>query len=201
VFESTFILTQHLKINESWKTVFADIKVAEQLDQIDSWKYYGGKGYPINDLGHQVSETNYERAAWFQVALKFIHEMPLGYGLVHESFGKFAREKWPDSRLLQSHSGWLDLTLGIGIPRVFLLILAGVLALKNAWRVARDFWGSIALWILLSIALLMITTEVSQKSYIDALVFLILWTAGLGLGASPYSLLDSAPSKQLKTPV
>lgn len=35
---------------------------------------------------------------------------------------------------------------------------------------------------ILSIALLMITTEVSQKIYIDALVILILWAAGLGLG-------------------
>jgi hypothetical protein len=178
------LLTQHFQKNDSWKTLFSDIKVAEHLDEIDSWKYYGGKGYPMSELGKPVSDTNYERAAWSQVAFGFIGEVPLGYGLVEKSFGGLAREKWPDSKLLQSHSGWLDLTLGVGIPGVFLLLLAGVLSLKNVWVAACNPWGSIALWILLSIALLMITTEVSQRTYIDALIFLILWVTGLGLRIS-----------------
>lgn len=177
----TFLLTQHFQKNDSWGSLFADVKVAENLDEVDAWKFYGGNGYPTNNLGKVVSETNYMRAAWAQVALSFISEAPLGYGLVKESFGKMAKEKWPSSTLLQSHSGWLDLFLGIGIPGGFLLILAGVISLKNVLQVDGRSWGSISLWILLSIALLMITTEVSQKTYIDALVFLILWTAGLGL--------------------
>ena len=83
----------------------------------------------------------------------------------------------------QPHVPWLDLTLGIGIPGVFLLVLAGVLAVKNALNVIPHLWSGISLWMLLSIALLMTTTEVSQQIYLDALVFLILWTAGLGLDA------------------
>jgi hypothetical protein len=177
----SFLISKHFEKNNSWKTLFPDIKVAEKLNQIDSWKYYGEKGYPTNELGAVVSQTNYERAAWGQVALGFIQEMPLGYGLVHESFGHRAREKWPDSKLLQSHSGWLDLTLGIGLPGVALILLAGIFALKNIYCANAGFWRGISSWLLLSITLLMVTTEVSQEIYVDALIFLILWVGAMGL--------------------
>ena len=177
------MLASHIQSNKSWKTVFIDAKVSAQLDEIDHWKFGGNKGYPQNELGEQVSITNYERQTWGIVALRFIREMPQGYGLVWKSFGYMAKDKWPDSVLTQSHSGWLDLVFGIGIPGVLLIVLSGVLALVHVLRAAPYFLGSATFWMLLSIALLMITTEVSQKVYLEALIFLILVTAGLGLYA------------------
>ncbi|QWE18961.1 hypothetical protein C2747_01605 [Polynucleobacter corsicus] len=188
----TILGVRHIQQNDSWKTLASDLRVAQQLEKIDAWKYYGTKGYPINDLGKTVSITNYERAAWGQVAVGMIGELPLGYGLVYKSFGYYGKDKWPDSILFQAHSAWLDLILGIGIPGVFLLVLAAVLALKNAQQATSQFWSVIALWILSSIVLLMATTEVSQQIYIDALVFLILGVAGLGLHQRPRSRISGA---------
>jgi O-antigen ligase len=128
-----------------------------------------------------VSITNYERAAWAQVAIDFIAERPLGYGLVLESFKHVGKEKWPESNLLQSHSGWLDLTLGIGIPGIVLIILASSLAMRNLVH-SKLIWSDPVIWTLSSIALLMVTTEVSQKVYLDALIYLILFAASLSLG-------------------
>ena len=177
----TFLVVHHVQKNDSWKTLFADLTVAEQLEKIDAWKDYGARGYPVNELGAMVSETNYLRAVWARVALGFIQDMPLGYGLVYKSFGHIAAEKWPESTLFQAHSAWLDLTLGIGVPGVLLLLMAGVIALKNAIQNTTCIWGAIALWMISGIAILMLTTEVSQQIYLDALVFLILWAAGIGL--------------------
>lgn len=176
------ILLQHLQKNDSWSTVFADIKVASQLETIEHWKYRGDRGYPNNELGKMVSVTNYERAAWAQVAVDFILERPQGYGLVLESFRHIGKEKWPESNLLQSHSGWLDLTLGIGIPGVLLIIFAASIAMRNLVRHSESLWSSPVIWVLSSIALLMVTTEVSQKVYLDALIYLILFAASLSLG-------------------
>ena len=176
-----FLLAQHVQKNDSWRTLFSDIKVAQRLDEIDAWKDYGARGLPTNDMGKVVSITNYMRAAWAQVVLEFIAEKPLGYGLIFKSFGAMALEKWPESTLDTAHSAWLDLTLGIGIPGITLLLLSGLLALINSQRITPYFWGSAAFWLLISIFLLMITTEVARKGYIEALLFLILWTAGLGL--------------------
>jgi hypothetical protein len=177
----TFILLEHLQKNDSWRTIFADIKVASQLETIEHWKYRGDRSYPNNELGKMVSITNYERAAWAQVAIDFIAERPLGYGLVLESFKHVGKEKWPESNLLQSHSGWLDLTLGIGIPGIVLIILASSLAMRNLVH-SKLIWSDPVIWTLSSIALLMVTTEVSQKVYLDALIYLILFAASLSLG-------------------
>jgi len=178
------LLTKHVQQNESWKTLFADIKVATQLEEIDAWKDYGARGLPLNELGKTVSVTNYTRAAWAQVGVQFIAERPLGYGLIYQSFGHFAKEKWPNSVMDTSHSAWLDITLGIGIPGVFLILLSGVLALKNVRQLAPNVFGVAVLWALLSIFLLMFTTEVARKNYIEALIFMILLAAGIGVAGS-----------------
>jgi hypothetical protein len=61
------LLTKHAQQNDSWKTLFADIKVATQLEEIDAWKDYGARGWPLNELGKTVGVTNYQRAAYAQV--------------------------------------------------------------------------------------------------------------------------------------
>lgn len=184
----------HVQQNDSWKTLASDLRVAQQLDKVDAWKYYGAKGYPVNDLGKTVSITNYERAAWARVAVGMIGELPLGYGLVYKSFGYYGKDKWPESVLFQAHSAWIDLTLGIGIPGVCLLMLAGILALRNAYQTASRFWGGASLWMISSVAILMVTTEVSRQIFIDALVFLILWAAGMGLNQPPKGKVYIAPT-------
>jgi len=178
------LLTKHVQQNDSWKTLFADIKVATQLEEIDAWKDYGARGLPLNELGKTVSVTNYQRAAYAQVVIKFIAERPLGYGLLYQSFGHFAKEKWPNSVMDTAHSAWLDIMLGIGIPGVFLILLSGVLALKNVRQPSPNVFGGTVLWALLSIFLLMFTTEVARKTYIEALIFMILLAAGIGMGGS-----------------
>jgi hypothetical protein len=176
-----FLLAQHVQKNDSWKTLLADIKVAQRINDFDAWKDYGVRGYPVNETGKEVSGGNYLRAAWATVALELIAEKPLGYGLIFKSFGTIALEKWPESTLDTSHSAWLDITLGIGIPGVAIIFLSGLLVLLNVQRVTPSFWRSAAFWLLISISLLMVTTEVARKGYIEALIYLVLWTAGLGL--------------------
>lgn len=177
------LLVQHVKQNDSWRTLLADIKVATQLEEIDAWKDYGARGYPKNEMGNVVSETNYARAAWAQVAIQLILERPLGYGLLYQSFGYFAKEKWPNSILDTSHSAWLDITLAIGIPGVILLLASAALALKNLLQLESNSFTIATLWMMLSIFMLMITTEVARQVYIEALFFVILLVAGMGIGS------------------
>lgn len=169
------MVQNHLEKNESWTTLMADAKIAWQTDQIDHWKYQGQKGYPENEFGRTVSITNYERIAWAKVGSGFVTDYPLGYGLVLESFRHIGKEMYPDSRLLQSHSGWLDLTLGLGIPGSGLILLAGLFALTALWRLQKegDDFARYPRWFLFSLLLCMLTTEVAQKVYIDALLFTI----------------------------
>lgn len=191
-------LVLHIQHNPSWQSFGADAKIALQTDQYAQWKYNGQQGYPINELGAMVSVTNYERTAWAKEGIKLIIENPLGYGLVERSFGHLAKEKWPDSLLHQSHSGWIDLTLGLGIPGLLLILSALVMTI---YQLARSQGGGdsaapnpyvIALqWILLSLLLMWCTTEISQKVYLDSLLFWIVLGAAFNITDQKSEILSS----------
>jgi hypothetical protein len=182
------IVIRHIEKNPSWKLLWADSKVAIQVDQIDNWKYWGGKGYPLNEYGAQVSQTNYERLAWGIVGLRLVGENPLGYGLVEDSYGYLTKAKWPDSKMTQTHSGWLDLTLGIGIPGIGLILGALGLVMyraiqnshKNGTLLQQAIWSSRLIWVLWALLLLWCTSEISLKLHIIALMFWISFSAGIG---------------------
>jgi len=168
--------------NESWRTLVADAKIAVQLDEYQHWKYNGEQGYPSNSSSKTVSATNYERIAWGIVGVKVLLENPLGYGLIENSFGPLVNLRWPESspRLSHSHSGWLDLALGIGLPGIILVISALILALKQSVNYSPP-WRNLGIWILLSSLFLWCTTEVSNNGNIDPLIFWIVMTTALGL--------------------
>jgi hypothetical protein len=179
-----FFALSHQKKTQSWSTLFADMRVAVQVDQYEQWKFNGGRGYPNNDLGKMVSVTNYERTAWGVAGARLLFNNPLGYGLIERSFGHLAKERWPDSRLHQSHSGWLDLALGLGLPGIGLIMCALTFILLRCLK-SPDPIANFGFWLLLSLALLWCTTEVSQKVYFDWLIFAIAWVGALTMGIKP----------------
>ena len=132
-----------------------------------------------------VSVTNYERIAWAKEGIKLAIQNPLGYGLIERSFGHLAKLNWPDSKLHQSHSGWIDLTLGIGVPGVALILGAILILLLQLSSVNPEF-GSFPLvkacqWGLFCLVLMWCTTEISQKVYLDSLLFWIALSSGVSL--------------------
>ena len=182
---SIFFLNIHLEQNDSWKTFGADAKVALNTSQYQQWKFNGEKGYPNNEWGTVTSVTNYERIAWAKEGIRLIVQNPLGYGLVERSFGRLGKIAWPDSKLHQSHSGWIDLTLGIGVPGVALIlgaILVLLLQLSSINPVFGVFpWVKACQWGLFCLVLMWCTTEISQKVYLDSLIFWIALAAGINL--------------------
>jgi len=187
------IAGNHLARNDSWKTFFSDAKVAIQIDKNQQWKRIDDSPLPTNDLGQEVSGTNYERMTWAINGVILISQNPFGYGLIERSFGSLGRIKWPGSRLTQSHSGWIDLTLGIGIPGVAMIIGALIFAWVKVVRLQGGLETSLGVaisWILIALLLIWITTEISQKVYFDDLIFWVTLVAGFSL----VSQKDSLPS-------
>lgn len=193
-------LMNHIQKNESWKTLILDAKVALDTDTYDHWKCFGAKGYPNNELGKMVSVTNYERIAWGKIGLTLVPENPLGYGMIEQSFGHLTKQKWPESCLRQSHSGWLDLALGMGIPGLVLVLGALIgsmvllgsrcqgiqspdsVAMNHSVLVKWDPWSRACRWILLASLVMWCTTEISQRIFFDSLIFWIALSSGLAAG-------------------
>ena len=69
-----------IQTNDSWRTFSADAKVSRDIQTYPQWKYNGAQGYPNNELGSMVSNTNYLRLAWGKAGIKLIAQNPLGYG-------------------------------------------------------------------------------------------------------------------------
>lgn len=177
---TTLVLSPHIQKNDSWKTLIADANVALQTEQYQHWKYAGDQGYPKNTLGQVVSPTNYERVAWLKVGLSLSSQLPLGYGLIEDSFKKLAKARWPEvsPNLSHSHSGWLDIALAIGWPGLALILVALLFLIAQSATVAAP-WSQVVCWAPLSILLLWCTTEVSATVTFAALIFWICLCGGL----------------------
>lgn len=171
--------------NQRWLSFVPDAQVALQIDKFDQWKYCGATGheYPLNALGQPVAISNYERIAWATAAIGLIKDHPWGYGDFDLSFNKLGVQHWPEATCLhQSHSAWLDFALGYGILGVLLLLLAAVCA----WFFSLSSpapWSMIGRWALGSTMLVLFTAEVSTEIFINAFIFLIVWSSALSLGA------------------
>ena len=180
---SSIFIKHHIEKNAFWQSFFADAKVAVQIDSIDAWKVCGSE-LPKNDLGEKVSDTNYSRIAWGINALKLIAQYPIGYGLIERSFGHIGKQIWPEFCLIQSHSGWLDLTLGIGIPGMLLLLgpliicLRGLLELEITSMDHFSQWRIMLVSVLICFGAVWITTELSQKVFFEELLFFIAFASG-----------------------
>lgn len=192
-------IVNHIQKNTSWQTFAVDAKIAIDTDRYDQWKFNGAKGYPNNEFGVMVSVTNYERIAWGKEGLLLLTQNPLGFGLIERSFGHLAKKVWPESLLHQSHSGWLDLALGIGLPGIALVLGSLALAMKQLYRLDlpenipesapngaqspfKAPWLSCCWWILLASLVMWCTTEISQKVFLDSLIFWVALASSLAAG-------------------
>lgn len=173
----SFFTQRHVQKNESWKMLIADAKIAIQTEKYDQWKWGGEKGFPVNEYGKTVSITNYERVAWGIEAIKLIRDNPLGYGLVELSFGKLMNKTYPETvntsrKLSHSHSGWMDIILGLGIIGGCLIIYP-LLYIIWSYRKSKENFSILWLCSLIALVLCWMTSEVSAQVTFMSLIFWI----------------------------
>lgn len=93
---------------------------------------------PSTPSGADLEESAYARAAWARQAVEAIGKQPLGTGFGRDGFGRAIAEKYAQTGMVSSHSGWLDFALGAGLPGLVLLLLAVGLAIRGGWRQFRQ---------------------------------------------------------------
>ena len=186
---TAFGVKKHLESNEAWRMLWPDIKVGFDIDHHEYWKNRDVHPLPTNEYGVAVNGSTYERIAWATAAIQLIKENPQGFGLIHHSFGALAIEKWPDfykpigKMRGATHSGWIDFTLGLGIPGL-LLVLVPLGA--SFWRALHreGFWYTYIAWTVPVITLTYTITEVSSDHFIELLFFMAAVFCGMTL--KPY---------------
>lgn len=182
-----WVVKEHIEANsDAWRSPIADIKVGIDIEKYPHWKDKERYDLPKNEYGVYVSPTVYLRAAWVAAGLELIIDNPMGYGLVHHSFGLMARQKWDDFKTIyesgktrgSTHSGWFDIALGIGIPGILLILLPLTISFRRAFTAQGTFHGYIR-WAAPSIFIFYLTAEVAVDYFIEFLFFLIAFFSAL----------------------
>jgi hypothetical protein len=156
-------------------TLSADIKVGYQISKFNHWQNHE-KGYPQNELGNFVNGSTYTRVAWATAGLRFLSQKPMGGGILGDSFGRMAAKNGIESHSLRfTHSGWIDLTLAVGVPGFLLLIMS--MGTSFYWAMKRQTeMASVTAWLLVAIALYWLIAELAtNKHFVEMLIFMLVF--------------------------
>ncbi|MDT8991567.1 O-antigen ligase family protein [Curvibacter sp. APW13] len=163
----------HFVSNPAWKYIFSDIKVAIDIENYSTWKNRLANPMPVNEYGIKVHGSTYDRVAWATAGIALIKENPYGHGLINHSFGALAKQKWSDfyepngKNRGATHSGWIDLTLGIGVPGILLIFSLFLISYPLNEKI--PFWDKYIKIASPVLFLIFLTTEVCSDHYLNFL--------------------------------
>lgn len=90
------------------------------------WNYEHTQGWLWNDRlplmhnGQPVEMSAYQRTAWIHCGLRLIAARPIGYGYGRGAFSRALESRGIPNPLAHSHSGIIDLGVGLGVPGLLL---------------------------------------------------------------------------------
>jgi hypothetical protein len=189
------------KNHKKLDTLLDDIQISMQIDKYSAWQEdsrYEQNTRPINSEGRVVVHSTYSRAAWFVKGLDLLQDNLLGTGFSHLAFRYYMIQENPYSRVIMTHSGWLDYALGLGLPGLTLTWLAMFLVMRQAYSLTKDITernplaAYLALWTISGLWLLWWPSELSEREFIEQLFFMV---ALFATATVQYRFINSIPSK------
>ena len=145
-------------------------------------------------MGKPVNGSVYFRFAWATAAVELISAYPLGAGQIKYGFGHLADAYYGETKLKQSLSGWLDLTLGIGLPGMVLILAALLLVWWRRSRIPPP-WRSLYFWLLAGLILFGWIDGIASEHWLETVFFVFALGAGLTLCPEPPVARDAADGK------
>lgn len=184
IFLCSLTIGMHFQKNSAWRQVVSDSKFALDVNASTYWKNHIAP-LPINSDGQTVNPSTYDRISWFVAGLILVKENLLGYGLMHHSFGSLALKKWPEFRPPignfrgATHSGWLDFTLGAGVPGTLFLLTSIV----SSWYYTKRGSSIWQYFVQLSAPLMVLAFTIAEAEghYFELLIFFTSFYAGIAI--------------------
>lgn len=104
----------------------------------EGWNYsahpswYNGGPLPLMSNGQPVDDSAFKRVAWIHSGLDLIVAHPIGYGFGRDAFSLALASNGLKNQLGHSHSGFIDLGVGLGIPGILLWFgFCGMMVLRG----------------------------------------------------------------------
>jgi hypothetical protein len=168
--------------------LIGDARIASQIDKHNAWQRDPTviQLWPKNEIGRPLNGSTYERAAWFSKGVQLLTAHPEGAGFSHRAFRYFMHQENPNFDVNNTHSGWLDFALGVGVPGVILTWIAMALVVRRALQNAASInaiqireLAFITLWMIVGIWFLWWPAEVSEREFIEYFYFMIALLAAI----------------------
>ncbi|HYM47154.1 MAG TPA: O-antigen ligase family protein, partial [Burkholderiaceae bacterium] len=134
---SMLVMAGSAKPGANWRQFIATVPVALDTQSHKGWINEQKYGLPTLPDGKTIDASAYVRIAWFKEGLVLAREHPLGVGFGRNAFGHAITAKYNEPKG-HSHSSFIDLLVGIGIPGMLLWL--GFLG-SLLWLAQRNFAG------------------------------------------------------------
>ena len=178
---STFAFSQYDKKYEGkLMHLKNDVVISLNIDQNKTWSRstsVAGIPDPVDQNGRHINVSIYERTSWLIKGWQTLSDHPLGSGFSWAAFRHYMAIEYPGSTVDKTHSGWLDLALGIGLPGLFLTWSAIFLILKQAFALLKapyhDNQSFIIIFFLIGMCLFWLAGEVSEREFTEHFFFFI----------------------------
>lgn len=182
------------KQSTSLRNLIATIPIAWDTEHYKAWQDEKKYGLPVLPSGETVDPSAYQRIAWFKQGLLLIKEHPLGIGFGRNAYGHGMKAKYGEGAG-HSHSGLLDLTIGIGAPGALLWLGFFVSLIALAWRYYRragNYAAVLLLLVLIDFGIRMVVDSVIRDHMLQQFMFLAGFAAVLTVAGAPEKRKSSA---------
>ena len=139
------------------------IPIAWDTEHYKAWQEGNEGVWPKLPNGGMVDPSLYQRIAWFKEGLLLVRDHPLGVGFGRNAFGHGLKAKYGKGGG-HSHSGLLDMAIGLGIPGALLWLGFFISLAAIAWRRCRAGPNYAALLLLLFV------TDYGVRMVLDSVI-------------------------------
>jgi O-antigen ligase len=117
-----------------WKTFSETASIAINLDESTAWLDPDNQPLPLLGSGEPVEGSAYLRIAWLSAGIRFAQDIPYGVGYGRNAFVRALHRQGYPAKVGHSHSGFIDLLSGGGIPAVALWLIFVATMVVLGWR-------------------------------------------------------------------
>ncbi len=159
-----------------------------------AWQDPGRYAWPKLQNGETVDPSVYQRIAWFKEGLILVWEHPLGIGYGRDAYAHGMKAKYGEG-YGHSHSGLVDIMIGIGIPGALFWIVFIVSLIYLAYRrfqTSTNYAAVLLFLLALDYGMRTLLDSIQRDHMLLQFMFLVGLTAVMMVAQVP---VKSAPSK------
>lgn len=171
----TGLVWMNLESDARWLAFNETVPIALDTEHHRAWLDTSSP-LPLMPNGQSVDQSAYVRIAWMKEGAKLVADHPLGLGYDRDAFGAGLKLKFGAPGSGSSHSGWLDWTIGTGIPGTLLLLgFFGSLVIPGirAYFAHRSPHGLVMVFLVSGFAGRMLVDGVNRDHSLQQFMFLV----------------------------